>query len=237
TKVPARTIIFAGKAAPAYVMAKLIIKLINSVAKTVNHDPDINNRLKIVFLPNYSVSQAQLVIPATDLSEQISTAGMEASGTGNMKLALNGALTIGTLDGANIEIMEQVGRENIFIFGLNADEVRAHRSSGYNPYQHYDKNAELRQAIDMISNGTFSNGQKDLFKPITDNLLHDDYFMVMADYESYIQTQDKVNELYLNQDEWIKKSIINSANMGKFSSDRAIQEYAGEIWNVKPLKI
>jgi len=235
--IPARTVIFAGKAAPAYVTAKLIVKLINSIARVINNDPDTKEKLKIVFLPNYSVSQAQLVIPATDLSEQISTAGMEASGTGNMKLALNGALTIGTLDGANIEIMEQVGEDNIFIFGLKADEVRAHRSIGYNPLQHYEKNEELRKVIDMIADGLFSDNQKDLFKPLTDNLLHDDYFMVMADYESYINTQDKVNELYLNQEEWIKKSIINCANMGKFSSDRTIHEYADEIWKVKPLKI
>ena len=235
--IPPRTVIFAGKAAPAYMTAKLIIKLINSVAKVVNHDPDTNQYLKVVFMPNYSVSQAELVIPATELSEQISTAGMEASGTGNMKMSLNGALTIGTLDGANIEIMEQVGKENIFIFGLTADEVHSFRAIGYNPSQYYENNPELKAAIDKINDGSFADGQRDLYKPIIDNLLHNDYFMVMADYQSYIQTQSKVNELYLNKAEWIKKSIINTANMGKFSSDRTIHEYAEEIWKVKPLKI
>ena len=235
--MPARTVIFAGKAAPAYVIAKLIIKLINSIAKKINNDPDVNDQLNVIFMPNYSVSQAQLVIPATDLSEQISTAGMEASGTGNMKLSLNGALTIGTLDGANIEIMEQVGKENIFIFGLTADQVHSYRSIGYNPQKYYEQNPELKSAIDMIADGKFSEGQRDLYKPLLDSLLHNDYFMVMADYQSYIDTQSKVNELYLNKRDWIKKSIINSANTGKFSSDRTIQEYAEEIWNVKPLKI
>jgi starch phosphorylase len=218
-------------------MAKLIIKLINSVAETVNNDPETNDRLKVVFMPNYSVSQAELIIPATELSEQISTAGMEASGTGNMKLSLNGALTIGTLDGANIEIMEQVGRENIFIFGLTADKVHSYRASGYNPYHYYENNIELKTTIDLISSGKFSNGQCDLFKPLIDNLLHNDYFMVLADYKSYLESQAKVNELYMDKSEWIKKSIINTANMGKFSSDRTIHEYTEEIWKVEPLKI
>ena len=154
-----------------------------------------------------------------------------------MKLSLNGALTIGTLDGANIEIMEQVGKENIFIFGLTADEVHSYRAIGYKPYEYYEKNPELKKAIDMIADGSFSAGQRDLYKPLIDNLLHNDYFMVMADYQSYIDTQAKVNDLYMNKREWIKKSIINSANMGKFSSDRTIHEYAEEIWKVKPLKI
>ena len=236
-KMPARAVIFAGKAAPAYTTAKLIIKLINSIAKVINNDTDVNEKLNVVFMPNYSVSQAELVIPATELSEQISTAGMEASGTGNMKLALNGALTIGTLDGANIEIMEEVGKENIFIFGLTADKVHSYRAIGYKPQQYYEQNIELKAAIDMIADGQFSNGQRDLYKPLLDSLLHNDYFMVMADYQSYIDTQDKVNELYLNKREWIRKSIINSANMGKFSSDRTINEYTKEIWKVKPLKI
>ncbi|HES59340.1 MAG TPA: glycogen phosphorylase, partial [Caldithrix sp.] len=231
------TVIFAGKAAPAYTMAKLIIKLINSIAKKINNDPEVNDRLSVIFMPNYSVSQAQMIIPATDLSEQISTAGMEASGTGNMKLSLNGALTIGTLDGANVEIIEQVGKENIFIFGLKADEVHSFRAIGYNPQQYYEQNTELKAAIDMIADGYFSEGQRDLYKPLLDSLLHNDYFMVLADYQSYVDTQSKVNELYLNKREWIKKSIINSANMGKFSSDRTIQQYAEDIWKVKPLKI
>ncbi|MBN1406763.1 MAG: glycogen/starch/alpha-glucan phosphorylase [Calditrichaceae bacterium] len=235
--MPARTVIFAGKAAPAYTMAKLIIKLINSIAKKINNDPEVNDRLSVIFMPNYSVSQAQMIIPATDLSEQISTAGMEASGTGNMKLSLNGALTIGTLDGANVEIIEQVGKENIFIFGLKADEVHSFRAIGYNPQQYYEQNTELKAAIDMIADGYFSEGQRDLYKPLLDSLLHNDYFMVLADYQSYVDTQSKVNELYLNKREWIKKSIINSANMGKFSSDRTIQQYAEDIWKVKPLKI
>ena len=231
-----RTVIFAGKAAPAYHQAKRIIKLINSVAAKINSDPDIQGKLRVIFLPNYCVSQAEKIIPAADLSEQISTAGMEASGTGNMKMSLNGALTIGTLDGANIEIMEEVGRKNIFIFGLNADQVNAMRTGGYDPRTYYDKDTELRQTLDSISRGDFSPQDPYLFSPIMESLLHrGDYYMLLADYRAYVDTQEAVGELFLDRDEWAKKSILNTARMGKFSSDRSVMEYAKTIWGLKPL--
>jgi starch phosphorylase len=234
----ARTVIFSGKAAPGYFMAKLIIKLINSAANVINNDPVIGDRLKVVFLPNYSVSLAELIIPAADLSEQISTAGTEASGTSNMKFALNGALTIGTLDGANIEIKEEVGDENIFIFGLTADEVAALREAGYDPRTHYDKHAELKQAVDMIANGFFSPHQTDLFVPIVRNLLEQgDPYMLLADFPRYIECQERVERLYRNPFEWTRRCILNVAAMGKFSSDRTIAEYARDIWGVKPVSI
>lgn len=230
-----RTVIFSGKAAPAYSMAKLIIKLIHSVADIVNNSKIVKDSLKVVFLNNYNVSLAERIIPAADLSEQISTAGTEASGTGNMKLSLNGALTIGTLDGANIEIMEEVGGENIFIFGLTTEDVMKLKSSGYNPYQYYEKNLGLKEALDMIGSGYFSPENSDLFRPVTDSLLHHgDTYMVLADYESYISCQESVGELYCNRHEWTKKSILNVANMGRFSSDRTIKEYAQEIWGINP---
>lgn len=232
-----RTIIFGGKAAPAYQMAKLIIKLINSVGNIVNSDPDIGNKLKVVFIKNYSVSLAEKIIPASDLSEQISMAGLEASGTGNMKFALNGALTIGTMDGANIEIREEVGDDNIFIFGLLADEVVKLKQSGYNPREYYDKNAELKKVIDMIDANFFNKNEPGIFKPIVNSLLGDDYYCLLADYESYIETQEKVSELYKNVKEWTKKSIYNVARIGKFSSDRSIREYSEKIWKVKPVRI
>jgi len=232
-----RTKIFAGKAAPGYFLAKLIIKLINAIADVVNRDPEIGDRLRVVFLPNYCVSQAEKIIPAADLSEQISTAGMEASGTGNMKFSLNGALTIGTLDGANIEIMEEVDRENIFIFGLTADEVQLLKKSGYKPRDFYERNPALKTIIDMISNGYFSPSNQDLFKPIIDSLFNKDEFLVFADFDAYVRCQEKVSQLYLNQPEWTRKSILNVAGMGKFSSDRTIAEYAREIWNAKPVPI
>ncbi len=235
TEVIPRTVIFSGKAAPAYWMAKLIIKLIHSVADVVNHSKEVKDRLKVVFLNNYNVSLAERIIPAADLSEQISTAGTEASGTGNMKLSLNGALTIGTLDGANIEIMEEVGKDNIFIFGLTTEEVLKTKRSGYNPYYFYEKNQELKAALDMIGSGYFSPENTVLFKPIIDSLLHrGDTFMLLADYESYINCQERVSKLYKNRHEWAKKSILNVANMGKFSSDRTIKEYAKEIWGINP---
>lgn len=234
-RVP-RTMIFAGKAAPGYVMAKLIIKLINDVAEVINNDPAVGDRLKVVFVPNYDVSSAMRIIPAADLSEQISTAGTEASGTGNMKLALNGALTIGTLDGANIEIREEVGKENIFIFGLTAQQVVETRRHGYNPWHFYNSNHELRQVLDMIRSGYFSPEAPSRFHPIVDSLTHGgDYFMLLADYASYVACQDQVDELFKNSEEWLRKAIINIANMGKFSSDRTIREYAEEIWRVKPI--
>jgi starch phosphorylase len=229
-----RTVIFAGKAAPGYMIAKLIIKLINNVAEVINHDPVIAGRLKVIFIPNYNVSKAVRIIPAADLSEQISTAGMEASGTGNMKLALNGALTIGTLDGANIEIREEVGEENIFIFGLTAEGVAKLRQDGYNAWDYYHRHSELKQVLDMISSGYFSRNEPLLFQPIIDSLTKsNDYFMVLADYADYILCQQRVDELYRQPKEWTRKAILNVANMGKFSSDRTIKEYAEEIWDVK----
>jgi len=226
-----RTVIFAGKAAPGYTMAKLHIKLINSIAEVVNNDPDVNKKLRCVFLQNYSVTLAEKLIPAANLSEQISTAGMEASGTGNMKFALNGALTIGTLDGANVEIKEEVGDDNIFIFGLEEEEIEQVRREGYNPWDYYNANPELKQAVDQIRDGFFSNGDKALFEPIINALLHEgDYFMVMADYEAYVKKQDEVSEAFKDKDEWNRKAILNTANIGKFSSDRTINDYNDEIW-------
>ncbi len=234
----ARTVIFGGKAAPGYYMAKQIIKLINSVAEVVNSDPHVGDKLKIVFLRNYCVSNAEKIIPAADLSEQISTAGTEASGTGNMKFALNGALTIGTLDGANIEIKEEVGDDNIFIFGLTADQISGIRSSGYNPWHYYNSNNELKQAIDMIRGGFFLKKEPDMFIPVIDTLLtHNDYYMLMADYESYIKCQEKVSRIFKDSKSWTRMSILNTANMGKFSSDRTINEYAKDIWNAEPVRI
>jgi starch phosphorylase len=229
-----RTFIFSGKAAPAYLTAKMIIKLINAVADIINTDADIGDKMKVIFLPDYSVSLAQIIIPAADLSEQISTAGMEASGTGNMKYALNGALTIGTLDGANIEIKEEVGDENIFIFGLTAEQVLEKRRGIYHPREIYEKNPELKAVIDMISSGKFSKETPNLFGFVAEILLDGDYYMLMADYADYIETQNNVSQLYRKPSDWTKKSILNTANMGKFSSDRTIKEYAEEIWEVKP---
>lgn len=229
-----RVVIFAGKAAPGYVAAKLIIKLINDVADVVNHDALIKDRLKLVFLPNYEVSSAQQIIPAAELSEQISTAGTEASGTGNMKLALNGALTIGTLDGANVEIREEVGAENIFIFGLSSEEVLDLKQRGYNPWQYYQENAELRQALDMMRNGYFNPEQPDRFQTVFDNLTSRDHFLLLADYAAYIACQEQVDDVYRQQTDWLRRAILNVANMGKFSSDRTIREYAEEIWEIQP---
>ncbi len=230
-----RAFIIAGKAAPGYEMAKLIIKLINSIAEKVNNDPQTNSKLKVIFIPNYSVSKAEMIIPGADLSEQISTAGMEASGTGNMKLALNGALTIGTLDGANIEIKDQVGDDNIFIFGLKAKEVEKLRADGYNPKDYYNNNLELKMAIDMIKDGYFSPDHPHLFHPIIESLLnHGDHYMVFADFQNYCDTQKSVEDLYKHETRWTQKSILNTARMGKFSSDRTIKEYCKEIWNAEP---
>ncbi len=231
-----RTVIFGGKAAPGYAVAKLIIKLINDVADTVNNDPHVAGRLKVAFIPNYDVSTAEFIVPAADLSEQISTAGTEASGTGNMKLALNGALTIGTLDGANVEIGEEVGRDNIFIFGLTTDEVADLQSKGYEPLDYFNANAELREVLNMIGSGFFSPRQPDRFKPILDNLLlNGDKYLLLADYAAYIACQGEVEAAYKNQEVWVKKAILNVANMGKFSSDRTIAQYAEEIWDVEPM--
>lgn len=238
TEITPRTFIFAGKAAPSYFMAKLVIKLINSVADVVNNDPDVRDRLKVVFIPDYNVTNSQPVYPAADLCEQISTAGKEASGTGNMKFSLNGALTIGTLDGANVEIREEVGEENFFLFGLTTEEVQELKANGYNPWDYYNSNPELKEVIDQISSGYFSHGDYNLFKPLVDSLLyHGDSYMLLADYQSYIDCQDWVSQLYSDQETWTKMSILNTARMGKFSADRAIREYCDEIWKVQPVKI
>ncbi len=228
---------FAGKAAPAYFQAKLIIKLINSVAHAINNEPRVKEKIGVVFLPNYCVSQAEIIIPAAEISEQISTAGMEASGTGNMKLSLNGALTIGTLDGANVEILEAVGKENMFIFGLKDYEVQNLRSNGYDPVKIYKEDGELKQVLDLIKSGHFSH-DKNLFKPIIDSLLNQgDYFMVLADYRSYISAQERARNLYADPDEWTKRSILTVAGMGYFSSDRAVSEYVDNIWDVNCLNL
>lgn len=231
-----RTVLIGGKAAPGYYQAKLIIKLIHSVAEVINKDKSTNDLLQLHFMKNYRVSLAEKLIPATDLSEQISLAGLEASGTGNMKFALNGALTIGTLDGANVEILDLVGKDNIFIFGMTKEEVIKTRNEGYDPKKYYDNDPDLKQVMDMIQGGTFGNEPPGLFKPIIDALLKGgDYFMVLKEFKAYIECQKNVSEAFLDQDAWAKKSILNVANMGFFSSDRAISEYADDIWGVKPL--
>ena len=232
----ARTVIFAGKAAPGYFRAKLIIQLINDVADIVNNDPAIGDRLKVVFIPNYDVSTAEDIIPAADLSEQISTAGTEASGTGNMKLALNGALTIGTLDGANVEIRNEVGEDNIFIFGLTAAEVQERQAHGYNPWDYYHGDARLKQVLDMIGSGYFSPSEPARYQSLVDVLTHGgDQYLLLADYAAYIACQESVDAVYREPRQWTRKAILNVANMGKFSSDRTIKEYAEEIWGVKPV--
>ncbi len=232
-----RTFIFGGKAAPGYFMAKMFVKLINAVADVVNDDPDVAGRLKVVFLANYSVSLGQFAYPAADLSEQISTAGKEASGTGNMKFSLNGALTIGTLDGANVEIREEVGAENFFLFGLTAQEVMDLKAKGYRPYEYYQSNPNLKLVIDQMASGFFSPKEPGLFMSIVDSLLHHDEYMLLADYQSYIDCQDRVSQAFRDQDNWTRMSILNVARMGKFSSDRTIAQYAEEIWDVQPLPI
>ncbi len=233
-----RAIIFGGKAAPGYWMAKLIIRLINDVAEVVNNDPAVGDKLKVVFYPNYEVSAAELLFPGSDLSEQISTAGTEASGTGNMKMALNGALTIGTLDGANVEIKEEVGDDNIFIFGLTTPEVAATKANGYNPWDYYHANPELKEVLDMIANGYFSVEEPSRYQGIFDNLMKNgDHYLLLADYASYIAKQDEVSQVYQDQEEWSRRAVLNVARVAKFSSDRTISEYAENIWNVKSFKI
>ena len=226
--------IFSGKAAPSYFTAKLIIKLINDIAETVNNDPVVGDRLKVIFVPNYNVTRAEIIIPAADLSEQISTAGMEASGTGNMKLALNGALTIGTLDGANIEIMQHVGEENIFIFGLTAEQVRARRKEGYQPMHIIEESPRLEAALGDIADGVFSNGDKELYKPLLDSLYDSDYFMLAADFGDYLARQRDVGAAYRDKKRWFRSAVLNTANVGWFSSDRSIRDYDREIWHSKP---
>lgn len=234
--VTPRTFIFGGKAAPGYHLAKLIIKLVNSVAEVVNNDPDVAGRIKVVFFPNFNVTNGQMIYPAADLSEQISTAGKEASGTGNMKFSFNGALTIGTLDGANVEIREEVGEENFFLFGLTAPEVRDLKSSGYRPRSWYESNSLLKEAIDQIASGVYSRGDGSIFKPLVDNLLQHDDYLVLADYQAYIDCQNRVSAAYLDQDRWTEMSILNVARIGKFSSDRSIREYCENIWHTTKLK-
>jgi starch phosphorylase len=232
-----RAFILSAKAAPGYATAKLIIKLIHQIAEVINRDPQVSGKLKLVFLPNYRVSLAEKIIPAADLSEQISLAGTEASGTGNMKLQLNGALTIGTLDGANVEIMEEVGKENIFIFGLTAQQVEQRRP-GYNPREIYDRDEEVRRAIDLVEQDFFSMMEPGIFRPLTQSLLSQgDHYMLLADLRDYIQTQERVDAAYKDRSGWIRKAILNVARAGKFSSDRTIREYASEIWHVEGCEI
>jgi starch phosphorylase len=216
-------------------MAKLIIKLINSVAAVINQDPAVSELLKVAFIPDFNVKNGQRVYPAADLSEQISTAGKEASGTGNMKFSMNGALTIGTLDGANIEIRDAVAAENFFLFGLTAEEVVKRKAEGYNPRAIYEANLALRETIEMIASGFFSNGDRELFRPLVESLLNHDDYMLLADYQSYVDCQQRVSEAYRDQKNWTRMSILNSARVGRFSSDRSIREYCRDIWNVSPL--
>jgi starch phosphorylase len=232
-----RTVIFGGKASPGYFTANLIIKLINAVAEVVNNDPDAAGRLSMVFFPDFNVKNGQRIYPAADLSEQISTAGKESSGTGNIKFSLNGALTIGSLNGANIEIREAVGAENMFLFGLTAEEIANTKSQGYNPMVYYDENPSLKEAIDLISSGFFSKKDINLFKPLIDSLLRRDEHMVLADYQSYIDCQDRISMAFKDQNEWTKMSVLTVARMGTFSSDRSIREYNERIWHAAPLRI
>ncbi|NLK50742.1 MAG: glycogen/starch/alpha-glucan phosphorylase, partial [Candidatus Cloacimonetes bacterium] len=233
-----RVVIFAGKAAPGYFVAKRLIKLINCIGDVINKDPDVKDRLKVIFLPNYNVSLAEKIIPAADLSQQISTAGFEASGTGNMKFALNGALTIGTLDGATVEMAEEIGEENMFIFGLTAEEVSALKQSGYDPWQYYSQDAQIRQVIDSIRGNLFCPDEPGVFHPITETLLeHGDQYLQLADFQSYLQANDLADELYRQPRAWAHKAILNIARCHKFSADRAVREYAEEIWNITPLQV
>jgi starch phosphorylase len=232
-----QTFIFSGKAAPGYDLAKRIIKLIHAVGAVVNNDPDIKERIRVAFLPDLSVKIGQLIYPAADVSEQISMAGKEASGTGNMKFALNGALTIGTLDGANVEMREEVGAENFFLFGLTAEQVAERKASGYSPYEVYQSDPALKATIDAVASGQFSNGDPYLFKPIVDALLYRDEYLVLADFADYVACQHKVNDAYRDTAHWTRMSILNVARMGKFSSDRSIKEYCDEIWKAAPLSV
>jgi starch phosphorylase len=235
--VPPRAFFFGGKAAPGYFMAKRIIKLINAVAETINQDPAVNTRMKVAFIPNFNVKNAQIIYPAADLSEQISTAGKEASGTGNMKFMLNGALTIGTLDGANVEIREEVGADNFFLFGLTASEVERVQSDGYRPEAYIEADSELRAVLDLIASGHFSRGDAEVFRPLVDNLRYSDPFLVLADYASYVACQERVSAAWQDTERWTRMSIMNTAHSGKFSSDRAIGEYCDDIWGVGPVTI
>jgi starch phosphorylase len=232
-----RSFIFGGKAAPGYFMAKLIIKLITSVAEVINRDPLVNGRLRVAFYPDFNVKNAQFIYPAADLSEQISTAGKEASGTGNMKFAMNGALTIGTLDGANVEIREEVDADNFFLFGLTEAEVTRTRAEGYRPWEILNQNAELRGAIDLINSGVFSHGDTELFRPLTNALLQHDPYLLFADYQPYLDCQAAVEDTYRDSGRWTSMSILNVARIGKFSSDRSIRDYCENIWKIKPMPV
>ena len=236
-QLPARTFIFGGKAAPGYYLAKLIIKLINDLAGLINDDPDVAGRIKVVFFPDYNVKNAQPIYPAADLSEQISMAGKEASGTGNMKFSLNGALTIGTLDGANVEIREEVGAENFFLFGLDAEQAHALQGQGYRPQTIYDQNETLREVLDFLESGALAGGDRRLFRPLVDNLMESDPFLVLADYQAYVDCQERVSKLWQDPVGWTRASILNVARMGKFSSDRSIRDYCREVWHVEPISI
>jgi starch phosphorylase len=234
---PPRTVVFGGKAAPGYRMAKLIIRLINGVADVINRDPEVAGHFRVAFVPDFNVTNAQRIYPAADLSEQISTAGKEASGTGNMKFAMNGAVTIGTLDGANVEIRDAVGHDNFFLFGLTADEVAAWKLRGYSPRVLADGDAELKHALDLIRSGLFAGGDSSLFRPLVDSLLTHDEYMVLADFRAYVDCQARVGEAFLETARWTRMSILNSARVGRFSSDRSISEYCRDIWNVRPVEI
>ncbi|CAK8724425.1 MAG: starch phosphorylase [Candidatus Electronema aureum] len=236
-RITPRLFVFGGKAAPGYFMAKRIIKLINSVAQVINNDPAVRDQIKIFFIPNYSVKIGHIVYPMANLSEQISQAGMEASGTGNMKFSMNGALTIGTLDGANVEIRQEVGQENFFLFGLTVEQIMELRQKGYRPMDYYQNNESLRAAIELIRCGHFSSGDRELFKSIVDSLLYDDRYMLLADYQDYIDCQDRVSRLFEDKKSWTRMSILNTARMGKFSSDRSILEYSRKVWDVQPCPV
>lgn len=229
-----RTVMIGGKAAPGYYMAKQIIKLFNKVGHVVNNDPVVGDKLKVIFLENYRVTLAEKIIPAADLSEQISTAGTEASGTGNMKFMLNGGLTVGTLDGANVEMAEEMGEDNIFIFGMTVEEVEELKARGYNAMEYYNNDKELKQVIDMIRDGFFTPGSENEFKDLVDMLLHHDRFLTLADFRAYVTSQELVSEVYRDQARWAEMAIHNIASSGKFSSDRTISEYATEIWGMEP---
>jgi starch phosphorylase len=236
-EIQPRVFIFGGKAAPGYHLAKLMIRLITAVGEIINRDPGIRDLIKVVFLPNFNVTNAHRIYPGADQSEQISTAGKEASGTGNMKFAMNGALTIGTMDGANIEIREEVGPENFFMFGMNAQEVTQLHSAGYRPMDLYHSEPELREVIDLIRDGFFSRGDSEQFRDLVNNLLHHDPYMVLADYKSYAACQQRVDAAYGETDHWTRMSILNTARSGKFSSDRTIIEYCADIWHVLPVPV
>ena len=235
--IPPRAFVFGGKAAPGYTIAKLMIKLITSIGDTVNNDPEVSDRLRVAFIPNFNVQNGQLIYPAADLSEQISTAGKEASGTGNMKFMMNGALTIGTLDGANVEMREEAGAENFFLFGLDVDEVHELKARGYRPRDYIEGNAELAAVLGLIADGEFTHGDTDVFGPLISNLVDHDYFLVLADYADYVRSQDQVSATWRDTAAWTRMSILNSARSGKFSSDRSIAEYCDEIWNVGPVTV